>query len=508
MYLSRVTYLPRIVSVVFATVLSMSAASAAVFNVSAQADFQNALTTAATNGEADTINVSAGTVNLTATLTYAPGFSENFALTIQGAGPGMTILDGGNVRRALSLDTRSAVPDTNAALSVAGITFQNGNNAGAVEPDGGGVFLQTGTASITLRDCQVLNSVADDDGGGLSASIDNGIDSFILVEDSMFNDNIAVGTSATGGDGEGGGTKLDGNGATVTLKDNTFNRNQAEDDGAGALIDDADSASVSGNTFADNIASPDGEGGGLEVRVDELADLRDNIFLRNRAFDGGGAVLDDFTDAVVVNNVFLNNEAEIFVVGDGDGGGLDIEADCFCNSIVVTNNTFYGNSGDEGGGLRVEALTGMQVDISNNIVWGNFSSFTPQGADIYADDDDDGDGIGGSVNLGFNDFGFFLSDCESQASACQPDVNLGNNVNVDPMLRDPANGDAHLQAGSQVIDKGNNTAPSIPERDFEGDKRIQDGNRDRNVVVDMGADEVPGRFFPIAIIILLEEEEE
>ena len=68
-----------------------------------------------------------------------------------------------------------------------------------------------------------------------------------------------------------------------------------------------------------------------------------------------------------------------------------------------------------------------------------------------------------------------------------------NNVNVDPLLLDPANGDAHLQAGSPVIDKGTNGAPSIPAQDFEGDTRIQFGGGPGGASkADMGADEVPG----------------
>jgi len=56
-------------------------------------------------------------------------------------------------------------------------------------------------------------------------------------------------------------------------------------------------------------------------------------------------------------------------------------------------------------------------------------------------------------------------------------------------VTDPANGDFHLQSGSPCIDTGNNSAPSIPAEDFEGDNRIIDGDGDSNAVVDMGADE-------------------
>ena len=94
----------RILSAMFATLLITNTSWAAVFNVSTEAEFQTALTTSESNGEADTIIVSAVTLNVSATLTYAPVGVENFSLTVQGAGPGNTILDGSGVRRGHGQD--------------------------------------------------------------------------------------------------------------------------------------------------------------------------------------------------------------------------------------------------------------------------------------------------------------------------------------------------------------------------------------------------------------------
>ena len=65
---------------------------------------------------------------------------------------GNTILDGGGVRRPLSLDTRLLNSDIGTLLTVTGITFQNGSTVGEPDPDGGGLFLHTNFGSMTVQD--------------------------------------------------------------------------------------------------------------------------------------------------------------------------------------------------------------------------------------------------------------------------------------------------------------------------------------------------------------------
>jgi len=69
------------------------------------------------------------------------------------------------------------------------------------------------------------------------------------------------------------------------------------------------------------------------------------------------------------------------------------------------------------------------------------------------------------------------------------------NINQAPLLKDPANGDAHLKPGSPCIDAGNNSALSIPFHDCQSDlRRIDDSftpdtGSGTAPIVDMGADE-------------------
>jgi hypothetical protein len=84
--------------------------------------------TAAVSG--DTIAIPAGTI----TLTGASGESANASgdlditkdLTIQGAGPGVTILDGGGIDRVFDIFAATA--------TISGVTIRNGNAEGGASP--------------------------------------------------------------------------------------------------------------------------------------------------------------------------------------------------------------------------------------------------------------------------------------------------------------------------------------------------------------------------------------
>jgi hypothetical protein len=98
-----------------------------VHDVSNLIEFQNALSTALSNGDDDIINLAAGIYTITTNLTYYPSNTENFSLSIVGAGIGSTILDGGDNLKILHLDTRALTSDSNAHIIIKGITFQNGS---------------------------------------------------------------------------------------------------------------------------------------------------------------------------------------------------------------------------------------------------------------------------------------------------------------------------------------------------------------------------------------------
>ena len=110
-------------------------APAAVFNVNNVTDFQTALTTAATNGEDDTINVASGTYNVGTTLFFGSG--EAFSLGLAGAGAGTTFLDGGNAVQVMRLFHGGD-------FTISGLTIRNGDGTAGGNPGAGLEALAVG----------------------------------------------------------------------------------------------------------------------------------------------------------------------------------------------------------------------------------------------------------------------------------------------------------------------------------------------------------------------------
>ena len=146
----------------------------------------------------------------------------------------------------------------------------------------------------------------------------------------------------------------------------------------------------------------------------------------------------------------------------------------FLSRLVLTNNTITDNSSiTSGGGLYFEICeNGSQIQVFNNIVWGNTS--VGSGDDIFIDDDVGGDLIGASVTLSHNDYSDFIINRGDN-------LTQSGNINANPQLT----ADFHLMDGSLCVNRGENNATSLPSTDYEGEARIQNG------VVDIGADESP-----------------
>jgi len=376
---------------------------AAVFNVTDEAELRNALDMAATNGEDDTINIAAGTYNTDGTtFEYGEPSEENFALTIAGAGAGATILDGGNGEQVLDI-FQIFLDDFNADVTITGLTIRNGNDP--TPTGGGGLFVQTDSANITIENCEFSDNSADGTGGGASVQSFSGN---ITLTNNTFTDNTA--------DGAGGGASVGNESGDITLTDNTFTDNSADNNGGGATVgNESGDITLTDNTFTDNSAVADG--GGANVRTDSGGvTLTDNTFTNNSTVEnGGGATVDsELGNVTLTNNTFTDNSA------DSDGGGADVFA---AGNVTLTDNTFTDNSADsDGGGAGVETFSG-DVTLTNNIFDNN--SVGSRGGGAFIDNDE---GITTLTNNSFTNNSAPSNGGGVRVQAQLGDVTLTNNT--------------------------------------------------------------------------------
>jgi hypothetical protein len=395
-------------AIVCATLMSVLvllpfSASSETFDVSDMTEFQNALDVAGTNGDSDTISVSGGTYDVTATLRYWA--SENFTLTVRGMGDGSTVLDGGNLVQIAEFISA----DLSGHLTVDDLVFRNGNSM-----YGGALYMETDAALIMITHCEFYDNSSTDVGGAVNAYSTAGD---ISVSNCLFEGNEsgrAGGLFAQTESGfstsltscvfednsctvDGGGTMLYplGAGASLVVENNTFTSNQAGNFGGGCWSRmPAGSSTVvyTGNVFTNNTTlTGDGAGTYIEIQSGTLSygensyesntsgldgggawiwhgtgsmDLSSNTFTRNHAVNNGGgaSVITDEGMMTIGWNVFDSNSS------DNVGGGLDLATTT--GTLSVRNNTFYGNSASEGGGIYFYFdQSGAQADVVNTILW-------------------------------------------------------------------------------------------------------------------------------------------
>lgn len=408
----------------FFTLLCIEISGAADFCVSTSVEFANALMTAESNGEDDTIRISQGTY--TGIFIYSS--AESHSLTIEGgyllgcasraADPTNTVLDAGNQWSALEL-TSTGTSD----FTVDGLTLRNGS---AKQDKGGGLYANTPHGEVTL------------------------------------NNNIINGNSATGRNqggimynGYGGGVYVHSTSATFT--NNIISGNSARGANGGV------------NT--------DGYGGGVYLYV---------------------------LSATLLNNIISGNSAKGTSgcsTSFGLGGGIYLRG---CSGSFLSNNTICGNSvgrGDlnpsRGGGLYIRLVDNSNyADIYNNIIWGNSGD---RGADIYIINDGNNDNIRSTVNLLYNNFNHTIpSGLHIQKAFFIDPSNLND---YDPLFEDASNDDYHLLEGSPCIDTGipDTTGLNLPLEDFDGNKRIWDGDKNGSAIIDIGALEYGASSVPVEL---------
>jgi hypothetical protein len=345
--------------VIFCLLWMPVAVWAADFKVETAEELQNALTTAASNGEGDEITLSAGTFDVTDTLTCK--ITEAYSITITGSGKGKTILDGGGNVQIMFIDSSNLSSDLGSFLKVSGITIQNGNNSNG---GGGGLEIRFKDAAVIVEhsvfkknnakqvhDLPSQTGTQDLGGGGLKVLRKPSIESnqmksgIFVLRSCLFQDNSA---------GFGGGAYVeDGNGSCKeVLQNNIFDSNKANFDGGGLWFCFSMLAAkgyLTNNTLAENEANENGGGAFVELNSMRMVggcDLFNNIVWNNSAqMEGDDLYFKDVSPRYlnIMNNVFAEMA---FLNGDTFSQSDNLNEDPSLDAAYIPQNPNCIDSGD------------------------------------------------------------------------------------------------------------------------------------------------------------------
>jgi len=301
---------------------------------------------------------------------------------------------------------------------------------------GGGIFCDKGSHA-TLTYNLIEGNNARFTGGGVRCC--GGSEA--LVSHNRIIDNRC----GDGGQGSGAGVRCENASATITY--NYIAGNSAHLRGGGIFCRNGSSGVIAYNVIKDNRAE-----GGTGINCEESSPLIEgNLISGNYAHQhGGGITCRLYSAPTIINNIIVDNFAEI------DAGGALRFRDCYNAQPIVTNNTVVRNHGRQGGAIQCDNSSPI---ITNTIFWDNTANLEPYEI--------------------LHKSGFpVITYCDLESGW----LGMGN-FKADPLFADIDSEDLHITYLSPCRESGNDWAPGLPGKDFEGDPRHWYGH------VDVGADE-------------------
>ena len=240
----------------------------------------------------------------------------------------------------------------NNILNLTGNSFHN-NSANST----GGVLYVKINNTLTLTGNTFQNNIANRSGGALTISTYN----VLTLLGNTFQNNFAV--------RNGGAIFIDFSNNILTITQCTFQNNVATITGGALTVANYNTLTLKNNTFHKNEA--DG-GGAVYVACGRIV-LTENTFQYNSANNSGGVIhIHYHTTITIMNNKFQNNHAA------ASGGCL---ASITNNTITFTENSFLNNGAGFGGVLSVyqnTTLTIMNNDLHNNVALNGGVLYTHQ----------------------------------------------------------------------------------------------------------------------------------
>lgn len=334
-----------------ALLILTSSLLAQTFNVSTTPEFRTALTSAASNGEDDTIILADGTYKTTddGVGTFIFLDNEDYNLTVIGSSSENVILSGDHQNQIFHHQST-----LNAPLNLEKLSFVDGNNTNGT---GGGVKT---TETIQIEDCNFSNNSSSSSGGGFYST------STVDVLNSTFVNNRSLYQ-------EGGGFYSS---LTANVSNSSFLDNNSHYSGGGFYS--GRSSKVIKSEFINNNAEMY-YGGGFRSSNNPI--IEDSIFKNNSAGgNGGSGFCNDngyfgYGLTTVKNSVFQNNSGysmysrsentttlvynSIFIANDIAINAYNITV----YNVIFDNNNFSIKSGGENNNV----LNSVFINGENNL---------------------------------------------------------------------------------------------------------------------------------------------
>ena len=367
--------------------------------------------------DGDIIDIASGTFNELVMLTKD--------VTLQGAGQGVTVLDGGGGGTVITVQ--------GATVAMADLTVTNGASA----TGGGGIRVNGGTLELTR--CTVTSNTATGGGAGIAVVV-----GALYLTSSLVSDNIAgnqgggiwllfghtlelIDTTVTGNEAFQGGGIFEGSfgPATVTLIDSHVDGNRTSPQTS--IVRGVRTMTIIDSTIDDNVG--DGVSGGESLTIANSSISRNTergvtssglLMVTDSTVDGNatatrrggvlhsGALAGTITGSTISNNVGFGVQASsaggLEVTnstvsgnhGGSQGGGFLVAAPLTLRNATVVNNSVTTTSGGFGGlGGGIHNLTGTPVTLVNSILANNVASVA--GPDCFGDVTSNGHNLVGAT---------------------------------------------------------------------------------------------------------------
>ena len=284
---------------------------------------------------------------------------------------------------------------------------------------------------------------------------------------------------------QGGGVYMSFCCSNATLRGNTFNSNNAEQDGGGVLLH-AGAAALTENIFDSNTAD---QGGGFYMHCNGTR-LKRNTFVANTAHIAGGGLFLDMqcSDAKLAETHIVSNTA-------GRGGGLAItggDAGWDRNATLINTVIADNQANVEGGGIYIVAAYSVQLlhttmarnggGDGSGVRIGDFALNEPGPSTVALTNtilvsQSVGLGVTGGSTVTVNSILWYSTSITISQSLAST-VAVQNQHTGDPAFLNPVGGNYHISPGSAAINKGTLTSVST---DIDDEPRFG--------IPDLGADE-------------------